>query len=562
MKEHSRHIEQLILLLVALLLAVLVAGWLYRTSFTRQHAPMATGTAPMLDRDLMGMVIRDPWYDFGTYPGLPNLPNYAAQDRMGAMLAQMGVRWVRLEFHIAGDESVVLSQVARNDYFIREVAPRHDINVLGLLSFGLVRGQHPRLLGAPSDAHDPQYGAGIDEIKRTWLNRARSIADYYEDDIAAYEVFNEPNRITRTGNEGIPASEVARLHTQFYRHFRHIDRASPGNQVWRDDIPIILGGPQPAGTGHLTDTQYLSDYAYLHELYTSDSFVRYREEYGRFPLDGLGFHPYPEEIHRSLHHAQTTWIDSQGQVTILPADTTRPQPLTDPHHDVQLVLERLNTIRGVLRKLGDPDQPFWITEIGYRAGESAESEAAQAEFARLVYPALAARDDVMRIFWFKYEDIPAEDDHDTRHWGSVVIPFTHDSACPGGACYDIGGRPSRLRPLFRVYRQLAGMDNSQHGPPDQVSIEGPGEAGVGEDLAFTAVVSHPTGTPSITYTWQLEGRQHVVRSGGPQDSLVVQWQHPGTYTVSVEASNPHGVVVQHHTVTISDTMPLMSISEP
>src|SRR3954471_2716456 len=50
--------------------------------------------------EFMGMVIRDPWYDFGTYPGLPSEPNYAFQDKMGATLAAMGVRWVRLDFHI------------------------------------------------------------------------------------------------------------------------------------------------------------------------------------------------------------------------------------------------------------------------------------------------------------------------------------------------------------------------------------------------------------------------------------------------------------------------------
>ncbi|MEM8534027.1 MAG: hypothetical protein AAGF95_24490, partial [Chloroflexota bacterium] len=53
-----------------------------------------------LNRDFMGMVIRDPWYDFGTHPNYPNKPNYIAQDQMGKILSEAGVRWVRLDFHI------------------------------------------------------------------------------------------------------------------------------------------------------------------------------------------------------------------------------------------------------------------------------------------------------------------------------------------------------------------------------------------------------------------------------------------------------------------------------
>ena len=41
--------------------------------------PQVTTTPAALNRELMGMVIRDPWYDFGTNPRYPNKPNYAAQ---------------------------------------------------------------------------------------------------------------------------------------------------------------------------------------------------------------------------------------------------------------------------------------------------------------------------------------------------------------------------------------------------------------------------------------------------------------------------------------------------
>jgi hypothetical protein len=507
-----------------------------------------------LDPELMGMVIRDPWYDFGTSPGLPDKPNYAAQDRMGAMLAQMGVRWVRLEFHIEGSNA--LAQVARNDYFIREVAPRHNIKVLGLLSFGLVRGNHPRELGAFRPEHDTLYGPGIGNLKRTWLNRARMIANRYRGAIAAYEIFNEPNRITENGDEGMSANELARLHATFYRFFRHVDRAAPGHQSWRDNVHIILGGPQPAGTGQLDEAVYLSDLSYLRQVYASGSFVRYHMKYGRFPLDGLAYHPYPHEIHRSLMLLRTTWIDSEGEVTIAiePNDMVEPEPQADPTRNVQFIQTRLNQMRDLLTELGDPLLPFWITEIGYNAALCEEGEANQAEFLRLVYTTLAQREDVERIFWFKYEDFPPAIGPGAQQWGPVVIPFVQNTACPGGACYDPAGRPVLLRSAFWAYRDLSEPGNHLPEPPAQVAIDGPLSGSTNDILTFTATLSRTTAAQPVAYVWHMEGAegQDTVKNVGHlDDSLEWYWLQPGTYAITVEAANSGGTVTNRHIITIT-----------
>jgi hypothetical protein len=512
----------------------------------------------------MGMVIRDPWYDFGTFPGLPDEPNYAAQDRMGAMLAQMGVRWVRLEFHIEGGN--VLAQVARNDYFIREVAPRHNIKVLGLLSFGLVRGNHPRELGAFRSQHDTLYGPGIGPLKRTWLNRARMIANRYRGAIAAYEIFNEPNRITENGDEGMTANELARLHATFYRFFRHVDRAAPGYQSWRDNVQIILGGPQPAGTGQLDDAVYLSDLSYLRQVYASAPFVRYQMKYGRFPLDGLAYHPYPHEIHRSLMLLRTTWIDSRGEVTVItePNTTVEPEPQADPARNVQFIQSRLDQMRDLLVELGDPQLPFWITEIGYNAALCEEGEANQAEFLRLVYGTLAQREDVARIFWFKYEDFPPAVGPNAQQWGPVVIPFVQDTACQGGACYEPGGRPALLRPAFWAYRDLSGYTGYLPEPPAQVAITGPLSGSTSEVLTFTATLSRTTAAQPVVYVWHvegIEGQDTVKNIGQHNDSLTWYWRQPGTYAITVEAANSGGTVINRHLVTIT-AAPELPVAHP
>jgi hypothetical protein len=404
-------------------------------------AQSAQASDAFIDPELLGMVVRDPWYDFGTNPALPNRPNYVAQDRMGEVLAQAGVRWVRLEFFIdgqlpAGSDTISLTHISRYDYFINEVAPRHNIQVLALLGFGVVRGESPldkeKGLIAPTTV-DPVYGGGVNPYLRTWLDRARFIAARYQDKIAAYEVLNEHNRLPPPyPGEQVPPEIAARLHTKFYRFFKYEDRQEPTTSPsWRDDIAIIVGGLHPAGTGPNPDEPTMTDREYLAKLYTSSAFKEYFDNprYGnkqRYPLDGLGFHPYPEEIRVTLQSS------------------------------LDLIAGRLDEVRALLTELDAGELPFWITEIGYNAGYAGQNEYGQAAFMRSIFQLLAQRSDVAHVFWFKYEDFPPAEGRNAQRWGIVRIPFTVDSRCPGGACYDVNGEPAVFRLSYHVYRELAG----------------------------------------------------------------------------------------------------------
>lgn len=372
------------------------------------------------------MVIRDPWYDFGTHPAYPGQPNYVAQERMGALLAEMGVRWVRLELRVEGND--VEAQIARNDFFINQVAPRYNLQVLGLLSFGLVADRHPLDLRNNSDDDpmfvDPVYGGGVNSYMRTWLDRARLVANRYQERIAAYEILNEQNRIPPNG-DAIPALIASRLHTKFYRFFKHEDRGE--QDTWRDTTPIIIGGLHPAGTFEPGDN-YVSDREYLRGYYQSDGFISYRDSYGAWPADGLGYHPYPLEIRASLQGA------------------------------LDLIGLRMQEIRTMLaNELDDPLLPFWVTEVGYNVGYPGQPLADQALFLRELYTSIGPRPDVAVVFWFKYEDFPPASGPAAQRWGVVRIPFVENDACPGGACYAIDGRPDLLRASFWAYRELAGL---------------------------------------------------------------------------------------------------------
>lgn len=419
----------------------------------RQTGPQAIAPG-QANPEFMGMVIRDPWYDFGTNPATPNQPNAAFQDAMGANLANLGVRWVRLDIHIPGgyglSEAQVDTEIAKNDYFIDEVAPRNGLKVLVLLSFDLLQDINPRDLNSTTNINSSPFGGGVNVYMQTWLTRALRIANRYRAKVAAYEVLNEQNRLPQYGGSGPAGDAIApaitgRLLTKFYRFCKNIDPADQ-NHGCSTSTKIILGGIHPRGTGDRTIT--MTDAQYLLDIYNDpSSFVAFKADpnHAYYPVDGIGYHPYPEEIRLSPNDAMV----DKGLARMRAALDTK-----------------------------DPAQQFWITEVGYNVGfdpdgarnpRPAQTEAGQAAFMRDVYGSLAQRllpssgqPEIANVFWFKYEDFPPASGANAQRWGVARIPFVeggkvNGSACPGGACYSTFGQPEFVRASYSAFRELAGM---------------------------------------------------------------------------------------------------------
>jgi len=410
--------------------------------------------------DFMGMVIRDPWYDFGTNPGAPNEPNRLFQDAMGANLENIGVGWVRLDFHIPGgygiSDAQVDAEIAKNDYFINEVAPRHNLKILALLSFDIIQDINPRELNCVKNTEpgrciltdkETKFGGGVNIYMHTWLTRALQIADRYRDDIAGYEVLNEQNRLPQYGGTGPAGDDIkpeitGRLLTKFYRFCKNIDPTNE-NHGCSASTKIILGGIHPRGTGGSTIT--MTDAQYLAAIYNDpSSFGAFKASNNFYPVDGIGYHPYPQEIRLS------------------PNDI--------------FVNKGIARMRTVLNSV-DPNQQFWITEVGYNVGFDPDgsknplplqTEAGQAAFMTDVYASLFQRQlansqpEVANVFWFKYEDFPPATGSNAQQWGVVRIPFTEGGSvnggpCLGGACYATDGQPAFVRQSYLAYRELAGL---------------------------------------------------------------------------------------------------------
>lgn len=432
----------------------------------RQGGVMPQAGAPgAANPEFMGMVIRDPFYDFDSNPAFPGQPNYTFQDTMGRLLANAGVRWVRLDLLADPDGHV---NFAKYDYFIGTVVPKYGLKVLGLLATNSIAnfkdGQYYpiRLNTDPTNLTHPVYGAALNQYMIDWLDEALRVAAHYNGSdtqagrIHAFEIFNEMNRLFGDGTglaegleyAGLNPAYVARIHAKFYRICKNTDGGRP-SAVCPADTPIIVGGLHPKGTSNRRtaaqkETFKYTDEQYLQAMYQS-AFTDFKNNpanqgiwQGAYPVDGVGFHPYPEEI-----------IPRAG--------------IQGVYQDVYLkILPRVQQMRDLLQSpaVNDPQRPFWITEIGYNLAfyknRGPLAMSMQVEFMREVYTQLAARGDVANVFWFKYEDFPPADGPEANMWGLVRIPFAA-GPCPGGACYAPDGTPEQVRPAYLAYRELAGL---------------------------------------------------------------------------------------------------------
>jgi hypothetical protein len=280
-----------------------------------------------------------------------------------------------------------------------------------------------------------------------WLGRALSILTRYEGRVAAYEVFNEPNRLPVIGKfgggEGINPERLAALHTKLYRCFKqNVCAQTSVTPAWRSGVKLLIGGLHPRGSNKLVgpDAGAMNDRDYLAGLFSSAAFKSYYTANHTLPADGIGYHPYPAEIVATIAAVSDEVASIQGRLDAVRARLNTALQSIDPQLD-----------------LGAPTLRFWLTEVGYNAAYLNQSTTGQVLFLRATFTALAARGDVAAAFWFKYEDFPPAGGSNAQRWGLVHIPFSEDARCPGGACYAVTGEPEQRRPAFWALRELAGL---------------------------------------------------------------------------------------------------------
>lgn len=406
-----------------------------------------------LPGEFMGMVVRDPHYEWKTNPAYPGT-NVAFYEQMGKNLQSVGVKWVRIEFFAEEFDDPATASDERGSvrpdkysYFVNVIAPKYGFKVIGLLATPLVRWQagaaqgqylNPELLEAPTDdppSNSPAacgkpsnqnaylYGCGTNPYMRIYLNNAFTIAQQLPYNaatgagVAAFEVLNEQNRYLNGGGKGIKPESVATLLTKFYRIYKN-DRCAAGT-IGGDcaQVRILLGGLHPGKCDDCITTATpggMNDRQYLNTIYKSAAFQSYRNTpaFNRFPVDGIGYHPYPMEIRNDLV-PEETGIRALDRVP-----------------------QRIRNIRQVMLDNGDSANKLWITEVGDRgAPNDPDNQKRQSDFMRVMYWMLwQQRESIQTALWFKYEDFAVPADPNAvgpENWGVVrLMPHTPTASCP------------------------------------------------------------------------------------------------------------------------------------
>jgi hypothetical protein len=409
-------------------------------------AAQAAEPAEVPPEGFMGMVVRDPHYEWRTNPEYPGA-NEAFMDAMGRNLQVAGVEWVRIEFRSENKHSDVPGQLRleQYDYFINTVAPKYGLKVLALLATQLVHtpdGEYinPEEFDTGVRTGDLRYGDNVNNYMRIFFDNAFEIARRYPYDgnrgIAAFEILNEENRYIGGGGRGLEPRNVAELLTKFYRIYRR-----GGNDVFgprSTDVKIILGGIHPGRCDDCvtTDGLRMTDRQYLDAIYASTAFTSYKTSNGRFPLDGVGYHPYPAEVASGL-------VEEHSGFSELPR-----------------VPQRMSDIRDVMTRHGDTANKIWVTEIGERgAPRDIENQRRQSEFMKTIYWMLwRQRAFVQNVFWFKYEDFAVPEDANAtgpENWGVVrLVPRTPTEQCPD-CSYAATGEVQVYKQSFITYSRIS-----------------------------------------------------------------------------------------------------------
>jgi len=395
------------------------------------------------DKELFGMVVRDPFYEYNTDPvNFHEAPNRVALERQAMELAAAGVKWIRMEFFADYDGTVAPGDInwSKYDWFIKELAPKYGLKVLGLLNVGIVayegRGVRTIAFNDPADGGGSDPGDGSNHFIRVFTGRAQTVAARYGTAIHAYEIINEPNISfdlwvdSRLGSAEIKPDRYASLLTSTYKAIKNVN---PNAQVITGGM--LMGSP-PEGQDH-------DQFDYLYQLYVSPWVARYqasgvssRPGWNTVPWDGVALHPYFLE-------------------------TPKLFPL-------------LKDFARKLRDRGDFKSKLWITEIGaeahppsHAAAHPDDEERQQADYLRAVYSGILndgeLRSNVAHVFWFKYEDfVPGKYTH---NYGLVRLMES-----PSGDKYHPSGQVAVRKLAYKAYQEVA-LGYSLTDPIDRAEAE-------------------------------------------------------------------------------------------
>jgi hypothetical protein len=418
---------------------------------------------PYPDRDgFFGVVGRDPYYEWNTDTvNFNNDVNKTVLENMVKEMAASGAKWIRIEFFAEYGDPTGPGRMPyeKYDWFLTDLVRRYNMNVLGVLSYGIVRDtNYTYILNKVNDPSD--RGDGSNPFIRGFADRAAEIAGHYAGYVNAWEIINEPNQnsqldfITKGQQQRIFPDRMASIMSLVYPRLKGISPA----------VPVVLGGL--INTAGAYPDNY--DIPYLRQLYASPIIRGHGA-----PWDVVADHPYELKA----------------------ADI--------PDHERQM--------HAVMEQAGEGFKKIWVTEVGAQAPAPAvpesgiipvtPAEAQQAAFLTDTFTGLLKmRDIVERVFWFKLEDFTIQEQGNQQtNWG--LFAFQRDGKNPG--------EPWPRKDALRAYATLARPSALPTAPEDPNKPTAP-------DAKWFPDTKHWLAGPFRLY-WEKNGG--VERFGLPRTSV-------------------------------------------
>ena len=373
-------------------LAVLV---LYLQAEIRAQSPEPPRDVPE-SRQSMGINLSP--YRMDT-PGVP------IDEQIVGDLENLGAKWMRFEFRAKGNPP----EIPFDDYDVAvDNLAAHGVEALGLIDY--------TTLPWTKDTWSTTT------YREAFVSRALELVERYQDQIDAWEIWNEEDIGYGPGDEGgdtfvspqhyayllggDPTADEATYPLAAMGVYQAIKAEDPNAVVLLGGLSNAWKGEDGRGAGH-----------YLDELYHRLSDLGYGP--GTWPFDVVAVHPYYGHV-----PDPSVYLFDGGDYIL--------------HANLWTVMDAH----------GDGDKRFWITEIGWNTNNTqwacimpSVSEASQASYLRksweifLTEPTSDSEVLVDKVFWFMYQDT-----------GILVDP----TACPpveGLPPADIASDPHvRIRP--------------------------------------------------------------------------------------------------------------------
>jgi hypothetical protein len=401
--------------------------------------------------DFFGIVGQDPWYQYNADPAnFPNGINQTFDENFVSGIATLGAGWVRIEFHAEYDEPSGPGRIdySKFDWFINTLAPKYHIKVLAVLGTGILGDLDPKYQF--QHINDKPDASGNNYYSQAFVQRTKEIVDHYGDNVAAYEILNEPNanvlldQETSGRQQAVNPTVYGKMMTDIYRM----------NKAAHPNVQFVAGSLL-----HEKDTSKGGALGWMTSVYQSPAVRAYVKETGHTPDDAIAIHPY--------------YLDPQDVL----AETLAVHNLQKAQHD---------------------NGSVWITEIGmaatppdwsdYGIMDPTASEVEQANFLQQVYTLLQAQAPwVDRVFWFKYEDFG---NGNWANWGLVRLRESD-------FVYGPEATPWPRKEAYAVYQSLANP-----GALPTARVAQPGD--VGPRVLYFQETGHVLRDPFLKY-WQDHG---------------------------------------------------------